>query len=242
QMQGTGTYPGQTAAVNTASNADYFKQMPAGLSSNAAAAAAATPTETGIDSAGPFSTSGEKDCPTCKKKAQEAAAKKGIALSPAGQDSPKPDPIAIIQTSKGPVTVRLFRQYAPKTCANFIELAQKGFYNGLAWHRVVPGFVVQSGCPKGDGTGGFIDPQTGKERRLALELHQHLKHNAAGVVAMARFGNDLNSASSQFYITLSPQPRLDNKYTVFGGVLSGMEAVQQITPQDRIIGISLQGI
>jgi cyclophilin family peptidyl-prolyl cis-trans isomerase len=183
----------------------------------------------------------------CKKKAAEAAAqaaREAAAKANGGvaPDAPLPDPLAVIQTTKGTVTIRLFRQYAPKTVANFIELAQMGFYNNLTWHRVVPGFVVQTGCPKGDGTGGFIDPQTGKQRTLPLELDQHLHHNSPGVVAMARFGSDLNSASSQFYITLSAQPRLDNKYTVFGGVVSGMEAVQNITPQDKILGVALKGI
>lgn len=202
---------------------------------------------TAADSAGPFSGATDKDCPLCKKKAAEAAARAAAAKAALNQgapvdDKPKPDPIAIVQTTKGPITIRLFRQYAPNTVANFIELAENGFYNNLTWHRVVPGFVVQTGCPKGDGTGGFTDPHTGKQRTLPLELHQQLRHNAAGVVAMARFGSDLNSASSQFYITLAPQPKLDNKYTVFGGVLNGMGAVQAITPQDRIIGITLQGI
>ena len=189
-----------------------------------------------LDSAGPFSSTNEKDCPNCKKKAAAEAAARAEA------EQNKPDPVAVIQTTKGPVTIRLFRKFAPKTVANFIDLAQRGFYNGLTWHRVVPGFVIQTGCPKGDGTGGFIDPTSGQRRNLSLELHQKLQHNAPGVVAMARFGSDLNSASSQFYITLSPQPRLDNKYTVFGGVLSGMEAVQNINPQDRILSIELKGI
>lgn len=198
--------------------------------------------ETDPHAAGPFSNSGGKDCPLCKKKAAEEAARKAQAAAAAQDAAPKPDPIAIIQTTKGTIQIRLFRQFAPKTVANFMELAQKGFYNGLTWHRVVPGFVIQTGCPKGDGTGGYTDPQTGRPRTMPLELHQKLRHNAAGVVAMARFGNDLNSASSQFYITMGPQPNLDNKYTVFGGVLSGMETVQHITSQDRIIGISLQGM
>lgn len=197
-------------------------------------------------SAGPFSGVNDKDCPLCKKKAAEAAAReaalKQVQSTQQNPDAVRPDPLAIVETSKGTITIRLFRQYAPKTVANFIDLAQKGFYNGLTWHRVVPGFVIQTGCPKGDGTGGYIDPQSGKARTLPLELHQRLQHNSPGVVAMARFGADLNSASSQFYITLAPLPKLDNKYTVFGGVVSGMDAVMKITPQDRIIGISMQGI
>ncbi|MBX9568368.1 MAG: peptidylprolyl isomerase [Candidatus Obscuribacterales bacterium] len=159
----------------------------------------------------------------------------------AGRPAPvQQDPIVVIQTTKGPITIRLFKQYAPITVANFMDLVQRGFYNGIRWHRVVPGFVIQAGCPKGDGTGGFVDPQSGKPRTVPLELHQRLRHNAPGVVAMARFGNDPNSASSQFYITLAPKQQLDNKYSVFGGVLSGMDTVQKITANDRILGMSLQ--
>lgn len=253
---------GMTASLRDYAN--FYKQLPPGVSSNNLSGAQASaspnsqiPASTGVSehehtegqqndlpgvSAGPFSSTNDKDCPQCKKKAAEEAARQALAKKASEDGSQKPDPLAVIQTNKGTITIRLFRQFAPKTVDNFIDLAQRGFYNGLRWHRVVPGFVVQAGCPKGDGTGGYSDPQTGQARTLALELHQRLKHNAAGVVAMARFGNDLNSASSQFYITLAPQPRLDNKYTVFGGVVSGLEVLPSITPQDRILQISLQGI
>jgi peptidyl-prolyl cis-trans isomerase B (cyclophilin B) len=204
-------------------------------------------------SAGPLSTSDGK-CLGClrKKGLQEPGDEQQTDFNPppaniqGGQQvqasQPQGDPLAILQTTKGPITIRLFRQYAPKTVENFIDLVQRGFYNGVTWHRVVPGFVVQAGCPKGDGTGGFVDPQTGKPRTLGLELHQKLRHNAAGVVAMARFGADLNSASSQFYITLGPQQRLDNKYTVFGGVVNGLESAARLTPQDKILSATMQGI
>lgn len=213
-------------------------------------AAASLPAGVSPLNAGPFSLTEGKDCPTCKKKKGQNGELPGnqtngqptVNGSQPNTGIAQPDPVAIIQTTKGPVTIRLFRQYAPQTVANFLDLAERGFYNGLSWHRVVPGFVIQTGCPKGDGTGGFVDPQSGQPRTLPLELHQKLRHNAAGVVAMARFGNDMNSASSQFYITLAPQPRLDNKYSVFGGVLSGMEVLPLITNQDRILGISVQGI
>lgn len=151
-----------------------------------------------------------------------------------------PDPVAIVQTTKGPITIRLFRQLAPNTVNNFVDLVSKGFYNNLTWHRVVPGFCIQTGCPKGDGSGGYTDPATGQERRVNLEINPRLRHNAAGVVAMARFGNDMNSASSQFYITLSAQPHLDQKYSIFGGVIGGMDTVMRITTADRILGVSMQ--
>jgi peptidyl-prolyl cis-trans isomerase B (cyclophilin B) len=152
----------------------------------------------------------------------------------------QPDPIAVVTTTKGPITIRLFRAFAPNTVANFLDLAQKGFYNGLAWHRVVPGFCIQTGCPKGDGTGSYIDPVTNQVRYLKLELSQKLKHNSPGVVAMARFGNNYDSASSQFYITLSPQTHLDNKYAIFGGVISGMDTVNRIAVGDKIVSVQIQ--
>lgn len=239
-----GMQPGLSASPLGAANPALNPATNPGVTTNPTSTDSSSTTveESDPHAAGPFSTSGGKDCPLCKKKAAEEAARKAQAAAAAQDASPKPDPVAVIQTTKGPITIRLFRQYAPQTVANFIELAQKGFYNNLTWHRVVPGFVIQAGCPKGDGTGGYTDPQTGRPRTLPLELHQKLRHNAPGVVAMARFGNDLNSASSQFYITQAAQPNLDNKYTVFGGVLNGMEVVQRITQQDRILGINLQGI
>lgn len=150
------------------------------------------------------------------------------------------DPIAVIETTKGTIKIRLFRGLAPRTVANFVDLAGKGFYNGLRWHRVVPGFCVQTGCPKGDGSGDYIDPVTNQPRHVALEVSPRLKHNAPGVVAMARFGNDLNSASAQWYITLGAHAHLDQKYSVFGGVVSGMEAVTAISTQDKVITVSVQ--
>lgn len=150
------------------------------------------------------------------------------------------DPLAILQTNKGTINIRLFRTYAPKTTANFIDLVNRGFYNGLTFHRVVPGFVVQGGCPNGNGSGFFIDPTTQKPRMLPLETNPCLKHNAPGVVAMARLGNDVNSSSCQFYITLAPQPSLDGKYSVFGGVVSGMDVVSKIIVGDKILSIVIR--
>jgi cyclophilin family peptidyl-prolyl cis-trans isomerase len=157
-------------------------------------------------------------------------------------NAPQTDLLAIVQTSKGPITIRLFRHLVPNTVANFVDLATKGFYNGLTWHRVEPGFCIQTGCPKGDGTGEFINPITNQPRRIPIELSQKLRHNAAGVVAMARFGNDMNSASSQWYITLSPQPHLDGKYAIFGGVINGLDTVKQITRGDKVLSVTIQPI
>ena len=155
-------------------------------------------------------------------------------------DPNKPDPIAIIETDKGNITIRLFRKLAPITSENFIDLVTKGFYNGLTFHRVEPGFCIQGGCPQGNGTGLYIPPGTGQPRFLPLEISPQLRHNSAGVVAMARFGSSPNTASCQFYITLGAKPNLDNQYAVFGGVLSGMDVVNRIAKGDHIKSISVQ--
>lgn len=150
------------------------------------------------------------------------------------------DPVAVMQTSKGTIVIRLFAKLAPNTAANFIELAKKGFYNGLTFHRVEPGFVIQGGCPNGNGSGLYIDPSTNKPRFLNLEINPNLRHNAPGVVAMANFGKNPNSASCQFYITLTAQPRLDNRYSIFGGVVDGMDVVNHIVVGDKIVSISIE--
>src|SRR5262249_56151223 len=114
---------------------------------------------------------------------------------------------AVIETDKGAIKFVLHEDLAPITTANFIELAQRNFYDGLKFHRVEPNFVIQGGCPHGTGTGG-----SGKN--IPLEVSPNLKHGEAGAVAMAR-ASDPNSASSQFYITLSPTPFLAATYPAF---------------------------
>ena len=153
----------------------------------------------------------------------------------------RPDPIAIIETDKGNITIRLFRKYAPKSTANFIDLVNKGFYNGLTFHRVEPGFCIQGGCPRGDGYGVYLEPgKTNQPRMLPLETSPFLKHNAAGVVAMAHFPKNINSSSCQFYITLAAQPQLDGEYSIFGGVVQGMDVVNKIAKGDKMKRIYLQ--
>ena len=133
--------------------------------------------------------------------------------------------IAVIETGKGMIKAELYTEKAPITTKNFIELANSGFYDGLTFHRVEPGFVVQGGDPKGDGTGG-------SEKSIPLEISQELKH-AKGALGMAR-SQDPNSASSQFYITLAPTPFLDGNYAVFGKVIEGMEVAEQINIGDKM--------
>lgn len=131
---------------------------------------------------------------------------------------------AVIETNRGTAKIALYEKDAPVTTKNFIQLAERKFYDGLKFHRVVPDFVVQGGCPKGDGTGG-------SGRTIKLETSPKLKHDSAGVVAMAR-SRDPNSASSQFYITLAPTPHLDGGYAVFGRVVEGMDVVRKIRVGD----------
>ncbi len=142
-----------------------------------------------------------------------------------------PDRNAIIETSRGTIKFRLYETDAPITTANFIELAESGFYNGLTFHRVVPGFVIQGGCPLGNGTGG-------SDKRIKLEVTPKLRHGDAGAVAMAR-SSDPNSASSQFYITLAPTPSLDMNYAVFGRVTEGLDVVQSIRLGDTINSVRI---
>ncbi|HXG94043.1 MAG TPA: peptidylprolyl isomerase [Blastocatellia bacterium] len=145
---------------------------------------------------------------------------------------------AIIETNKGSITIELYEDKAPNTAANFIDLASRGFYDGLTFHRYVPGFVIQGGDPVGNGTGGFVDPQTGRERRIKLEVTPELKHGGAGAIAMARSQNP-DSASSQFYITLGPTPHLDMNYAVFGRVTEGLQVVEQLREGDRMNSVKI---
>jgi peptidyl-prolyl cis-trans isomerase B (cyclophilin B) len=154
-----------------------------------------------------------------------------------GEDK-MPNRKAIMQTNKGNVTIELYEDKAPITTGNFIDLIERGFYDGLKFHRFEPGFVIQGGDPRGNGTGGFVDPQTGRERRIKLEVSPELKHGDAGAVAMAR-SQDPNSASCQFYITLGPAAFLDMNYAVFGRVSEGMDVVKQLRAGDVMSKVTL---
>src|SRR5215510_1060250 len=143
-----------------------------------------------------------------------------------------------IVTNKGEIAAEIYEDQAPITAGNFIDLVSRGFYNGLSFHRYEPNFVIQGGDPRGNGTGGFIDPQTGRERRIKLEVSPDLKHGDAGAVAMAR-SQDPNSASSQFYITLGPAAFLDMNYAVFGRVVDGMDAVKELRAGDVMRSVTL---
>ncbi len=136
---------------------------------------------------------------------------------------------AVIETNKGTISFRMQEKDAPKTCANFVKLAQKGFYDNLKWHRVIDNFVIQGGCPKGDGTGG-----PGYTIDAELSANKHVK----GTVAMAR-GQAMNSAGSQFYIARTALPHLDGQYTVFGQVTAGFDVIDKIKQGDTIKKVSI---
>jgi len=142
---------------------------------------------------------------------------------------------AILDTDRGVIVIEFYPAVAPKTVANFETLAKKGFYNGLTFHRVVPGFVVQGGDPKGDGSGG-----PGYD--VPAEISPAEKH-LRGSVATARLGDAVNpdrkSSGSQFYICLAPQPGLDGQYTVFGGVIEGMDVVDKVQVGDHMKKVTL---
>ncbi len=123
-------------------------------------------------------------------------------------------------TSMGVFTAELYDQLVPITANNFISLSNSGFYNGLIFHRVINGFVIQDGCPYGTGYGGpgYTIPD---------EFHPDLHHDQAGILAMARTSAP-NSAGSQYYITLAPQPHLDGNYAIFGKVIQGLDVVLAI--------------
>src|SRR5260221_11644263 len=144
----------------------------------------------------------------------------------AAGDKPK---VSIELEKGGQVEIELYPDAAPQHVASFLDLIGKGFYDGLNFHRVVPGFVVQGGCPKGTGTGG-----PGYQLKAEFNAHPHL----SGSLAMARSA-DPDSAGSQFYICLAPQPGLDGQYTVFGQVTSGFELVQKVRQGDKMVKITV---
>ncbi|MEX2606949.1 MAG: peptidylprolyl isomerase [Kiritimatiellia bacterium] len=137
---------------------------------------------------------------------------------------------ATIETNKGTIVVELYEQRVPKTVANFVSLVEKGFYDGLKFHRVIPDFMIQTGCPQGTGTGGpgytFED-----------EFHPELRHSGPGILSMANAGPNTNG--SQFFITHVPCPWLDRKHAVFGSVQSGQDVVNSIAQGDTITKITL---
>jgi cyclophilin family peptidyl-prolyl cis-trans isomerase len=126
---------------------------------------------------------------------------------------------AHFETSMGNFTIELFEQQAPKTVENFVKLAEKKFYDGVIFHRVIDGFMIQGGDPTGTGRGG-------PGYQFADEFHPQLKHNSEGILSMANAGPNTNG--SQFFITLTATPHLDGKHAVFGKVVEGIDVVKKI--------------
>lgn len=145
---------------------------------------------------------------------------------------------ATITTPKGNIVIKLYPQDAPKTVTNFATLAKSGFYNGLTFHRVVPGFVIQGGDPLGNGSGGYsIYGQTFQDE-LNPNAPSYQAGYLQGVVAMANRGPNTNG--SQFFIMLADTPSLPKNYTIFGKVTQGMNVVQQIAIGDKMISVNVQ--
>ena len=144
------------------------------------------------------------------------------------------DLTATFQTSKGPIHVRLFDGKAPLTVANFVNLARRGFYDGLNFHRVIADFMIQGGCPSGTGTGG-------PGYRFEDECRADLKHDTPGKLSMANAGPGTNG--SQFFITHVPTPWLDGKHTIFGEVVAAddQKVVDAISQGDKIEKVTIEG-
>lgn len=139
---------------------------------------------------------------------------------------------AIIKTNKGDMKVTFYDQDAPKTVANFVKLANEGYYNGLSWHRVLPDFVIQGGCPKGDGTGG-------PGYKIDCELTGENQYHDRGVLSMAHAGR--NTGGSQFFVCHSRNntAHLDRNHTCFGKVIEGLEVIDAIKEGDKIESITV---
>lgn len=135
---------------------------------------------------------------------------------------------ATMETDKGTINLELFDEDAPKTVENFIKLSQSGFYDGLSFHRVIPNFVIQGGCPKGNGTGG-----PGYTIKCEINKNKH----EAGSLSMAHAGRD--TGGSQFFVCHSPQPHLDGVHTVFGKT-EDMDVVNAIAPGDKIVSVKIE--
>ncbi|HMO13257.1 MAG TPA: peptidylprolyl isomerase [Pirellulaceae bacterium] len=138
--------------------------------------------------------------------------------------------IAIIDTPKGAIELELFDDKTPKTVANFEKLASEGFYDGLTFHRVISDFMIQGGCPVGNGTGG-------PGYKFADEFHPDCKHDGPGILSMANSGPNTNG--SQFFITHVACPWLDGKHSVFGRVIEGQDVVNTIRQGDKLTSVKV---
>lgn len=158
-------------------------------------------------------------------------ASSGAAETPEPVEPEGPNPVATIEMQDGQkIVIELYPGIAPNTVNNFISLANKGFYDGTIFHRVIPGFMIQGGDPNGNGNGG---PGYSIKGEFTSNGHKNNLKHTRGVISMARSGNDLDSAGSQFFIMESDADHLDNAYATFGKVTEGMEVVDAIAAQER---------
>ena len=142
--------------------------------------------------------------------------------------------VAVMSTSKGDIRLDLYPEQTPMTVANFVNLVQRGYYDGLSFHRVIPNFMVQGGCPQGSGTGG-------PGYRFGDEFVSELRHSAPGKFSMANAGPGTNG--SQFFITHVPTPHLDDAHTIFGAVQGEADqaVVDAIAQGDSIVSVTIEG-
>ena len=133
--------------------------------------------------------------------------------------------VATITTPRGAIRIELHEDKTPKTVGNFVSLAEKGFYDGLAFHRVIADFMIQGGCPQGTGTGG-------PGYQFEDEFHDDLRHDGPGILSMANAGPNTNG--SQFFITHGATPHLDGKHSVFGRVIEGQDVVDAVRQGDKM--------
>lgn len=138
--------------------------------------------------------------------------------------------VVTIETNKGVIRFELFSDKVPRTCENFEKLSGDGFYDGLSFHRVIDDFMVQAGCPRGDGTGG-------PGYQFEDEFETTLTHDVPGVVSMANAGPNTNG--SQFFITHVPTPWLDGKHSVFGRVVEGQDIVNAVKQGDQMVKVTI---
>jgi len=132
------------------------------------------------------------------------------------------DPVVVLETNQGNIEIQLFPKIAPKTCENFIGLVEKGYYNGIIFHRVIKGFMIQGGDPTGTGRGG----ESLWGGKFEDEVTRDMTFNKKGLLAMANAGPNTNG--SQFFITVVPTPWLNMNHTIFGEVISGYDVVEKI--------------
>jgi peptidyl-prolyl cis-trans isomerase B (cyclophilin B) len=161
-----------------------------------------------------------------------------------GEAKPQANPKVTIETARGTIVAELFADKTPKTVQNFVTLAEKGFYNGIKFHRVIENFMIQGGCPQGTGTGG-------PGYQIDCEIVPALKH-VVGALSMAHAGTCKHdkktgaklsgscSNGSQFFVVRKPQPHLDGVHTVFGKVLQGQEVVEAIRQGDVMRKVTVQ--